>query len=345
MDYQKLLTPVSDDAPAGQDPDGTPAFIRLQQARQSSQGMLEGGGTDTGPNWVEVRDLAEELLEQSRDLRVAVVAVNCQLRLEGPAGLAEGIRLLEGLCRDMWPSVHPQPDEDEPDDYYLRLNALQELSPAITEAQGITAAVREAPLFTVPGFGPVRYRDVLLARGTAKAREGETVHEEAVLEGVFQEVTLDTLKGVARHVDDALDGLKSLSRLFGEQAPENGAPNFSALTGELTGLRRLLATHLADRGVDETTEGDGDASEGENGDAGRSAGPAVSGRINSREDVLRALDTICAYYNRAEPSSPVPLLLQRAKRLATMNFMDIVKDLASDGVSQVQKVAGVTDED
>ncbi|MCF6236921.1 MAG: hypothetical protein L3J70_11220 [Gammaproteobacteria bacterium] len=40
-------------------------------------------------------------------------------------------------------------------------------------------------------------------------------------------------------------------------------------------------------------------------------------------------------------SSPVPLLLQRTKRLVSMDFMEIVKDLASDGVQQVEKVMGV----
>ena len=79
-----------------------------------------------------------------------------------------------------------------------------------------------------------------------------------------------------------------------------------------------------------------------------SAGPAL-GAINNREQALAALDKAIAYFRGAEPSSPVPLLLQRAKRLATMDFLEIVKDLAPDGFSQVRNVGGLdggnTDDD
>lgn len=52
------------------------------------------------------------------------------------------------------------------------------------------------------------------------------------------------------------------------------------------------------------------------------------------------LDLICDYYARCEPSSPVPLLLKRAKRLVFMDFIEIIKDLAPDGLSQVELIRG-----
>ena len=67
----------------------------------------------------------------------------------------------------------------------------------------------------------------------------------------------------------------------------------------------------------------------------------VPGQIGSREDVVRAIDRICDYYSRYEPSSPVPLLLQRARRLATGNFVDIVRDLAPGALAEIEKVCGL----
>jgi type VI secretion system protein ImpA len=55
------------------------------------------------------------------------------------------------------------------------------------------------------------------------------------------------------------------------------------------------------------------------------------------------LDKACEYFARNEPTSPVPLLLERAKRFIGMNFLDILKELAPDGVQQVQTVAGITE--
>jgi type VI secretion system protein ImpA len=66
----------------------------------------------------------------------------------------------------------------------------------------------------------------------------------------------------------------------------------------------------------------------------------VDGEIRSRDDVIRVLDRICEYYERHEPSSPLPMLLRRAKRLATMSFLDILRELAPDGVAQAEALGG-----
>lgn len=70
----------------------------------------------------------------------------------------------------------------------------------------------------------------------------------------------------------------------------------------------------------------------------------LDGDINSRADVVRALEKICSYYERHEPSSPLPLLLQRCKRLVPLGFVDILRDMAPDALSQVELIAGKTGE-
>lgn len=67
---------------------------------------------------------------------------------------------------------------------------------------------------------------------------------------------------------------------------------------------------------------------------------AADGEIESRDDALSALERVCEYYNRNEPSSPVPLLLLRAQRLAGMSFLEIVKEIAPGGLEQVLQVSG-----
>jgi len=52
---------------------------------------------------------------------------------------------------------------------------------------------------------------------------------------------------------------------------------------------------------------------------------------------------LIAYYERAEPSSPIPLLIRRSKRLVSASFMDIVRDIASDGLTQVENLRGKED--
>ena len=54
-----------------------------------------------------------------------------------------------------------------------------------------------------------------------------------------------------------------------------------------------------------------------------------------RQQVVQLLELACNYYARYEPSSPVPLLLQRAKRLVDLDFLGIVADLSPETLDKV----------
>ena len=63
----------------------------------------------------------------------------------------------------------------------------------------------------------------------------------------------------------------------------------------------------------------------------------------NRADALRLLDLVIEFYERFEPSSPLPLLIGRARRLADLSFMDILRDMAPEGLSQAERIAGTAD--
>jgi type VI secretion system protein ImpA len=68
---------------------------------------------------------------------------------------------------------------------------------------------------------------------------------------------------------------------------------------------------------------------------------AANGTIASREDALRSLQRVCDWLEANEPSNPAPLLIHRAQRLMSKSFIDIIRDLAPEGLSQVEKLAGI----
>jgi type VI secretion system protein ImpA len=103
-------------------------------------------------------------------------------------------------------------------------------------------------------------------------------------------------------------------------------------------MQAVMNTQLARRGVGVVQHAEAEAG-GQSG-----AVQSASGEITSREDAIRMMDKISDYFQRHEPSSPVPLLMRRAKRLVSMSFMDILKDMAPGGVSQASAVGGI-DED
>ena len=63
---------------------------------------------------------------------------------------------------------------------------------------------------------------------------------------------------------------------------------------------------------------------------------ALSARLDNRDDVLKALDLVVDYYRRREPGSPVPLLIERARRMVPMTFMEAIGDLAPDALNRLK---------
>jgi type VI secretion system protein ImpA len=116
------------------------------------------------------------------------------------------------------------------------------------------------------------------------------------------------------------------------------APVFEPLLQPLTRIEKLLAEHLP---AARTTEGDTAAAPAA---ASEAAQPALGGAINSRQDAVRAIDAANAFFRRHEPSSPVPLLLDRAKRLVAKSFLEVLEDIAPDTLGEVRKLSGVRNE-
>ena len=75
------------------------------------------------------------------------------------------------------------------------------------------------------------------------------------------------------------------------------------------------------------------------------SGTFAGGSIASPSDVKEALDRIVTYYERYEPSSPLPLLLLRAKKLVSADFLTIVRDMAPNGVDNVNLIGGLEEDD
>jgi type VI secretion system protein ImpA len=115
-------------------------------------------------------------------------------------------------------------------------------------------------------------------------------------------------------------------------------PNFSDLKNTLSSMLEILAPHVAHAagpspGI-ETSPGPTTAG------AKNDSAPSTPGRISSRQDVLRALEQIRQYYKQHEPASPIPLMVHRLERMVPMTFLEIMTEIAPDGVNQVTTIIG-----
>jgi type VI secretion system protein ImpA len=58
--------------------------------------------------------------------------------------------------------------------------------------------------------------------------------------------------------------------------------------------------------------------------------PSAPAPAGSRAAALSLIDAVSTYLRNAEPSSPVPIMLDRAKVLATRDFFGLLKELLPD---------------
>ena len=64
----------------------------------------------------------------------------------------------------------------------------------------------------------------------------------------------------------------------------------------------------------------------------------LSGKVNSRDDVIRAIDAIVEYYGAREPGHPVPVLMRRARHWVTMDFLTLLDDMVPESLTTARQI-------
>jgi type VI secretion system protein ImpA len=150
----------------------------------------------------------------------------------------------------------------------------------------------------------------------------------------FKEMAVDELTAADRGATDGIAALNAIdARMRSEGGPEV-APDFGPLLTHLAKLVKIYRDELSSRG--ETAGGVA----GADGQPAAAAGFA-GGVINSRQDAIRALDAVADYFRRNEPSSPIPLFVERAKRLVAKDFLEVLADIAPDALAVARSAGGL----
>jgi len=338
IDVERLLQEISAASPCGDDLEYDAAFMEMTRLAAGKPAQEIGGQVSAGeePDWGGVRDACVSLLGRTKDLRVAVYLARALVRTNGLAGFADGLALAKGMVERWWEPVHPRLDPSDGNDPTIRVNTLA----ALADRDLTVNALRVMPLAVSRRIGRYGLRDLEIANGTLPRPENaEGLPDMAMVDAAFLDMDTAELQGVADAATAALANVNGLDGALNDAVGMASGADFSLLHATLKAMNHLLGQQLARRGL-----GSGETAGGDAGDAAGSAGggmPGMSGTVQSREDIIRMLDQACDWYARHEPSSPVPLLLKRAKRLVSMDFVEIVKDLSPGGLTEIQTIAGL----
>ncbi|MDK3074820.1 type VI secretion system protein TssA [Sedimentitalea sp. JM2-8] len=347
MDPQVLLQTKSDDSPSGENMEYEPLFTEMELAAQPVAEQQIGESVTQGhdPDYSDVVEKALAVLEQSHDLRAAVYLADAILHTEGLTGFADATTVIRGVLENYWDSCHPELDEDDDNDPTMRVNAVQGLCGqpgGLAGPSPVYRSLRRAAMTNSRGFGRFSIRDIDVSEGQITLPDGETGPDTATIAAAFKDTDPATLTASLAAVRTAAENVRAIAAVFDEQTPGQG-PELDPLLKLLGQMSKRLAEHAGEEGAQEDVEDSGEDAPEE--PRAKSAPGTVPGAISSRTDVTNALERIVTYYKQNEPSSPLPILLERAKRLVHADFLTIMRDMAPEGLDNVRLVGGLGRDD
>lgn len=302
------------------------------------------------PDFRATTQLAAELAQQTRDLRIAVLLIEGQTHDRGLDGLADGLELLRHWVCDLWDSVHPQLDPADDFDPFIRINSLGRLC----EPERLIAMVGKMALVEAPPHIIVTLDDARWVRGEQPQAAKADRPTEMEVEAAFLSLSLGELR---QRYDTSRRGEASLMETvrFLEGKAGKGVWDASELIARISACSRMLKEQLrkrlsaADSVVTDVVD-DIDAGEptrsatdwkADNVDESITSLSRI--RVDSREDAAQVIEAATRYFETYEPSSPVPLLLRRAKKMINQGFVDILRDLAPEALASARSLAGEVD--
>lgn len=338
--------------PAGPNLEFDADFGALDRAAQGKPEVQYGNTIEPAvpPEWKEVEALALSLLARTRDLRVMTHLAVARLHLAGLPGFAQVLTGIRTLLETQWEQVHPQLDPDDDLDPVQRANALFQLR----DPAKVLRPLRDLPLAGSARTGWVSWRDVAIASGTVEPEAGKEKLTEAAIRGAFAVTDGGRRQATREAAEQAVREATAIPAAFDANAGSGTGPDLQDLTKLLRDVSKELARFEpppesggeADAAADAASpSGDGSAPAGQptaaaSGPRGGFASVKSITAVSRRDDALHLLDLASAYFREHEPSSPLPMLIDRARRLASLGFMEILRDLAPDGLQQAQVVAG-----
>jgi type VI secretion system protein ImpA len=337
IDAQRLLAPISPESPCGVNLEYDALAMELERV---AQGKPEQQFGDTivaaeEPDWRQVQKLCLELLTRAKDLRFATRLARAVLRTDGLEEFRNCLVVIQGYLETYWDSVHPQLDPSDDNDPMLRVNIISPLADRDTTLESI----ERAELVTAQGIGRFCYRDVLVAEGERQPVAGQPVPDKGLIDAALMGCDLDRLQAQATALDEAIGAVRAIETALTDRVGAAQSCSLDSLLKKLREVAKVVQSGLARRGVGSVS----DESPAEAG-APAAAGGGFNGAVQNRQDVIKAIDRILDYYGAHEPSSPIPLLLKGAKRMATMTFLEIVHDVTPEGLQQLKSIAGIKEE-
>jgi type VI secretion system protein ImpA len=260
VDFDAILAPLSDDKPVGEDLRYSSIYDEIKEARRADD-LLDRGEWQRDiktSDWDAVLNLASEALsKRTKDLQIAAWLTEALLNTEGFAGLAAGLKIVNGFLRDYWEAVYPEIEDGDLDFRAATFEFMNDKFGTYIKQVPLTDPV------STQGYSLLRWQESREVGYEADTRDryGSTdygkakVREEKIAEGKIPAEDFDTAVAVTSLAwYEALGGDLALSREEAKQLDAllderfgRQAPSLTALLGAIEECERLVTRTLKDK--------------------------------------------------------------------------------------------------
>lgn len=348
MDLDALLAAREGDAVSGENLEYDFDFMELQRLAQPGEERQAGSEIIAGeePDFADVEKRALAILERAHDIRAAVILADARLNTKGITGFADAVAYIRRCLADHWDTCHPELDADDDNDPTMRINAVGGLAGLNTTLRYL----RRTPLTQSRTFGRANLLQIQQAYGEVPVADGARAEfDRASVAAAFSDTDPDQLAAMLAAAKQALADINAIDKQI------TGVINSGSFSVEFkyTDLQKMMQQIV--RHIGEHVAGEPPAEVAQEAAAGgqdgggapvrRPAGGGGQGFVETAQDARDALDRVIDYFKRYEPSSPVPIILERAKRLVGADFLAIMKDMAPQGLDNVRMIGGLPEDD
>jgi type VI secretion system protein ImpA len=354
IDLEALTVPVPGDDAGGVDCEYDDLYMEMDGLASTVAESQIGDSTLEGrdPDYKQLSKNCYELWEKTRDLRVAAYLVISEVCLgAGSNGggidslleLNKGFKLLSWLINEEWDAFWPRLDPDDDNDPTERINILAMLSPedgAMNDPVDFINHFRHTRL--IPSLN-YTVRDLLIANKELTV-EGQSL-DPSLLRAELGNLGQDALKERAGLVQETLDLVKDFCKAMNDKMGSGFVVVMDTLIKEVQRLVKffdgLVSASTDTQDVQASADSVSPATPGGQVSAQAASSFSLSGNPAGRNDALQLLQKAADYFRRYEPTNPASLLIDRAIRVAGLDFISLLQEIVPDAVGKGREILGV----
>jgi type VI secretion system protein ImpA len=329
IDFDALLAPLDGTAPCGRNIEYEQIYADISQARESDPDYLPQGEWVTElrkADWAKVVQLSIKVLcKESKDLQVVCWLIEGMTQQKGISGLLLGMGFLQQFTACYWDDCWPALEDDG---HVLRHSTLSRLD------RQIALFLRMYPMLEQQESSLDYWQKVVAYehRGIHKTDDETEADSDDFTMASYNRwgatlcaENLTALTETLQQLAAVLIAFEQQYSQLNQEADSDALGQTHKMIIEMQEWTRRIADRLGPTYSDGLVELSGKQQQGvSNTDGG------LTSLGMSRGMAISQILTIADFFRQTEPSSPVPLLLERAARWGGMTLTEWLEEMLQD---------------